>query len=390
MAARLVGKVKLGGRVSHRLQAWIGLALLILFAWTCRPGVAQVAPDIAGTWQGTLPEGRIVLKIKQAGDLGPKEGWKGVLYSLDADVAAGRSASSIALEGATLRFRVASIDGLYEGKLSSDRTSILGTWTRNKESNTLNLLRRGDETAWAMPQNKKMMPRDADPAFDVATIKPSKSDDSVDGYGPFGSHVTVENCTVNRLIQLAYGLHRKQVEGGQDWPDTDRYDIDGVADVAGNPNDKQMRAMFRKLLSDRFQLTFHSENKELSVYAITVEKGDPKLTKSLGDPNGFPDEAGNGGNTGLTVRYTNYSMADFAENLQTMQQNGKPVVDQTGLTGRYDFTLKWWPYATPSSNPDAAPELFTAIREQLGFRLEVVKDPMEVIVIDHVERPSAN
>jgi uncharacterized protein (TIGR03435 family) len=200
----------------------------------------------------------------------------------------------------------------------------------------------------------------------------------------------VENYTLSQLIQFAYRLQKKQVEAGPDWLDTDRYDIDGVADVAGDPNDKQMRAMVRKLLADRFLLTFHREQKELSVYAITLGKGGPKLTKTLGDPNAFPGESGNGSSTGLTQRYTNYSMADLAENLQTMQRNGKPMVDQTGLTGRYDFILKWWPYETPSTNPDAAPELFTAIQEQLGLKLEAVKAPMEVLVIDHVEQPSAN
>jgi uncharacterized protein (TIGR03435 family) len=83
-------------------------------------------------------------------------------------------------------------------------------------------------------------------------------------------------------------------------------------------------------------------------------------------------------------------MADLAENLQTMQRDGRPVVDQTGIAGRFDFTLKWSPNEMQNSNPNAAPGLFTAMQEQLGLKLEATKAMVDVLVIDHVERPSAN
>jgi len=238
-------------------------------------------------------------------------------------------------------------------------------------------------------ETPKPMAADADPAFEVATIKLSKPDDNVDGFDSKGRHVTVENYTVNDLIQLAYGLSRKQVVGGPAWLDEDRYDIDGIADVAGEPNTKQMKVMIQKLLADRYQLTIHREKKELSIYAITVGKSGAKLTKSVSDPDAMPDEHGNGGSTGLTVRYTNYSMADLAKDLQT-RQDGKPVVDQTGIAGRFDFTLKWWPDRWGIASANAEPVLGTAIQEQLGLKLEAVKAPVDVIMIDHVERPSAN
>jgi uncharacterized protein (TIGR03435 family) len=151
-----------------------------------------------------------------------------------------------------------------------------------------------------------------------------------------------------------------------------------------------MLGMYQKLLADRFKLTFHREKRELPAYAITVTKGGPKLAKSLGDPNGLPDETGDSDRMGITMRYTNVSMDDLAGNLQAMVGDGKPVVDQTGLTGRFDFTLKWTREQTPSTDPNASPGLFTAIQEQLGLKLEPVRAPVDVIVIDHVERPSAN
>ncbi len=240
-------------------------------------------------------------------------------------------------------------------------------------------------------ETPKPMAADADPAFEVATIKLSKPDDPTDGYDFVGSHFKVENYTVNELIQFAYGFSRKQVVGGPAWLDEDHYDIDGIPDVVGEPNIKQMKAMIQKLLTDRYQLTIHREKKELSIYAITVGKGGAKLKKSLSDPSAVPDEEGNGGSTGLTVRYTNYSMEDLAKDLQA-RQDGKPVVDQTGIAGRFDFTLKWWPdgWGNQNNDPNVAPVLVTAIQEQIGLKLEATKAQADVLVIDHVERPSAN
>ena len=241
----------------------------------------------------------------------------------------------------------------------------------------------------AVSETPKRMAANADPAFEVATIKLSKPDDPSDGFGTKGRHIWVENYTVNDLIQFAYGLSRKQAVGGPAWLDEDCYDIDGIADVAGEPNVKQMKAMVQKLLTDRYQLTVHRKKKELSIYAITVGKSGAKLTKSASDPDAAPDEQGNGGSTGLTVRYTNYSMANLAEDLQA-RQDGRPVVDQTGIAGRFDFTLKWWPDRWGNVGANAEPVLGTAIQEQLGLKLEATKAMVDVIVVDHVERPSEN
>ena len=155
--------------------------------------------------------------------------------------------------------------------------------------------------------------------------------------------------------------------------------------------------MVQKLLADRFKLTFHRDKKELSVFAIVVGKNGPKLTKSAGDPNGLP---------GLFFRglgdlpARNATMADFAGVMQTAVLD-RPVVDQTGLSGRFDFELKWTPDETqfaglgvrvpaPSDDLAAPPDLFTAIQEQLGLKLQSTKAPVEVLVIDRVEKPSEN
>jgi uncharacterized protein (TIGR03435 family) len=162
----------------------------------------------------------------------------------------------------------------------------------------------------------------------------------------------------------------------------------------------QMQKMFRKLLADRFNLTVHSEKRDLSVYALSLAKGGPKIDKSQGDQNGR-------GSTRIThltpelitLKATNASIEDFMREMQMLLD--KPMVDQTGLAGRFDFTLQWAPdesqlsavgvHAAPSTDsPNAQPGLFTAIQEQLGLRLEAVKAPAAVVVIDKIEEPTAN
>jgi uncharacterized protein (TIGR03435 family) len=192
-------------------------------------------------------------------------------------------------------------------------------------------------------------------------------------------------------------MHEKQVVGGPDWILSAKFDISAKPDTPGQPNDKQLKLMVQKLLADRFQLKFHRDKKELSAYVLSVGKGEPKMTKSTGDPGGLPGlffrQLGV-----LTVR--NATMGDFANLMQSAVLD-RPVVDQTGLAGRWDFLLKWTPDESqfggmgikvppPSDAADAPPPLFTAIQEQIGLKLEAAKTPVEVIVLDHVEQPSAN
>ena len=208
------------------------------------------------------------------------------------------------------------------------------------------------------------------------------------------------NTNVKDLIALAYGLHAKQIVGAPDWFGTDLYDIEGKPDAEGIPNETQIRTMLQKLLAERFKLTFHHDKRELSVYVISVASGGPKITKSTSDPNALPTFGFQGlGN--LIVR--NMTMTGFA----TWMQSGvmdKPVVDQTELSGRYDFQLKWTPDESqfaqfrgtgtvvppPTNDPNAPPSLYTAMQEQLGLKMGPAKFPDDVIVIDHVEKPSEN
>ena len=366
-------------------------------AIACFWGIPLLAQDITGTWQGTLQAGRdlrTVLKISKAdGNL------KAVLYSIDQG-GQGISASSASLQGSTFKMAIEAIGGTYEGKLSADGSSITGTWTQGPNPLPLNLKRATPETAWTIPEPPPRLPpmaADANPVFEVATSKPSKPDTPGKYFRVRGREFSTLNTSLSDLIKFAYGIHARQIVGGPASLESDKFDLLAKPDGEGQPNDQQWKTMVQKLLADRFQLRFHRDKKELSVYAIVVAKGGPKLTKSDGDPNGLPGLFFRGLGV-LPAR--NATMADFAGLMQSAVLD-KPVVDQTGLTGRWDFTLKWTPdefqfggagakLPPPAGNTEAPPDLFTAMQQQLGLKLESTKALAEVFVVDHVEKPSEN
>ena len=124
------------------------------------------------------------------------------------------------------------------------------------------------------------MDANANPSFEVATIKPSAPNQPGKGFGFRGDHFRTANTNLNDLIAFAYGLHAKQIIDAPPWFGTDLYDIEAKPDTEGRPNQKQMQTMVQKLLADRFKLTFHHDTRELSVYVIRVASGGPKMTKS--------------------------------------------------------------------------------------------------------------
>jgi uncharacterized protein (TIGR03435 family) len=237
-------------------------------------------------------------------------------------------------------------------------------------------------------------PAVGDPEFEVATIKPSKSAGVSLGVSP-GGIFSASGTSLSDLIKFAYDLHPRQIIGGPSWVETEKYDVTGKPDKPGKPDLRILKVMVQKLLADRFKITFHRDKRELSVYAITVAKSGPKLTKNDSDPNGVPSFSV--GPRDLRLR--NATMAEFASILQASILE-RPAVDQTALgLARYDFILRWTPDAAPSQpgrteprvdDAEAPPDLFAAFQQQLGLKLESTKAPVEVLVIDHVERPSAN
>ena len=235
-------------------------------------------------------------------------------------------------------------------------------------------------------QKLEPMARDAHPSFEVASIKLANPDDQSSGFQTNGRRVFIENETMNDIISFAYGVHAKQIVDAPAWFGTVRFDIRGLPDVEGIPNTAQYREMVIKLMADRFQLKFHRDRREMSCYAVTVAKGGPKMEASKSE--GLQDQTGNNNGSRASWRFTNNSMEEFAKFLQWVLD--RPVVDQTGLQGKYDFKLTWTKDLAPATDENAAPGFFTAIQEQAGLKVEPSRAQVDVLVVDHAEQPSAD
>jgi uncharacterized protein (TIGR03435 family) len=242
----------------------------------------------------------------------------------------------------------------------------------------------------------KPMDPNADPAFEVATIILGPPGPRNKGIRIIGRRLSGGNLTVNDLISFSYGVQAKQISGGPPWLTSESFDVLAQPDGDGQPSNHQWKVMVQKLLADRFKFAFHREKQKLSVYTLVVGNGGPKLAPSADDPNGFPNFVFRLGS--LDAR--NADMADFAGLMQEALMD-RPVVDQTGLKGKFDFMLNWTPDefqlgtrglrpSTQTDSDKAAPGLYEAMQEQLGLKFESTRAPADVLVIDHVEEPSEN
>ena|SRR5579863_235705 len=235
-------------------------------------------------------------------------------------------------------------------------------------------------------------------AFEVASIKPNVSGGQGMVFNQYPGRIAGENQTLKNLLLHAYEVRDFQILGGPGWIDSDRFDVEAKAE--GNPSPERITLMLQTLLADRFKLALHRDTKELPIYALTVAKGGIKLQPSDcidPDPNSPPPQAGQSPSCGYLawgrdhVDATKASMADFAKILSRLL--GRTVVDKTGITERFPIHLKFIPdeVAAGDNSADAAgPSIFTAVQEQLGLKLESGKGPVEVLVIDHAEKPSEN
>jgi uncharacterized protein (TIGR03435 family) len=220
--------------------------------------------------------------------------------------------------------------------------------------------------------------------FDVASVKPNLSDSRSSSTNTAHGRLTYTNVSLRRLIQSAFGVNDFQIVGGPGWLGTDKFDIEAKADVSAVTGHVDYGPMLQALLKDRFQLKFHRETRELPVYSLVTAKGAPKLNLHTGDEGASTSTSHGSGKADLVA--TRVSMAGLAERLG--RELGSVVLDNTGLkAAEYDVKLEWSPDPTPDST---APSLFTALQEQLGLKLEATKGPVEVVVVESAEKPSAN
>ncbi|MGA7236218.1 MAG: TIGR03435 family protein [Bryobacteraceae bacterium] len=238
-------------------------------------------------------------------------------------------------------------------------------------------------------------------AFEVTSIKASAPPmpGAVGGIKalPGGQEYSARGVPVDLMISLMYKIPMRQITGGPDWIHTDRWDVDAKADHSGYTID-DLHVMYQNMLADEFKLKFHKETKEGPVYALLIDKSGLRM-KANRSPESFqiPINGGPDGFTGTAVPmpYLTWWLG------QQLQQDGRPVINRTGLDGNYDFKLAFLPELPPNFNRETAPpnlppgffdrpNLFDALKQQLGLKLEPQKGPVEFYAIDHAEKPAAN
>jgi uncharacterized protein (TIGR03435 family) len=223
-------------------------------------------------------------------------------------------------------------------------------------------------------------------SFEVASIKFHPGLVTMSGGGVRGSTLSDTAVTLHDLIEDAYGVRRDQISGGPSWIGSDRYDIIAKAEGEGTLTHDRAMQMLQTLLADRFQLKVHRETKETPVYELVVGKNGPKLKASSADAKGRNFVSAN--SAGMHMEATNGTMDQLARQLSVTA--GRPVIDKTGLTGYYAYTLDWAPAIQPPQPDSDTPSMFTAVQEQLGLKLDSAKAPVEMLIIDHAEKPSEN
>jgi len=222
------------------------------------------------------------------------------------------------------------------------------------------------------------------PSFEVASVKPSGPNDQLMYRLQPGGRYIATGLTLKVLIANAYGVPEFRISGGPGWRDSDKYNIEAKVGIPLPPwpdSNKQLSLMFQSLLEDRFKLALHRDTGEETVYELVVAKGGAKLTTAKADESpGFDMGPGRIRSMAVPLEY-------LATNLAYVL--GRTVIDKTGLAGKHSYTVTYTPDDAPPADANS-PSIFTALQEQLGLKLESAKGPVELLVIDHAEKPDAN
>lgn len=238
---------------------------------------------------------------------------------------------------------------------------------------------------------------DETPRFEVAAIKPSKPDDRNQSWNGSTDRILIENYTLRRLLRSAYGLKSDaQILGGPDWIDKQSFDINAKIDDAEIAKmakmdrvarQRERNAMLQSLLADRFGLKAHLEERKMPIYALVVAKSGARLTSTSAATaaKGNNITTKNGHMTATAI-----SMDSFADDLDYRPETGgRMVLNHTGLIGEYDFSLNWAADNGDGTSADATlPGLFTALREQLGLKLQPEKGEVKVLVVESATKPA--
>ena len=230
------------------------------------------------------------------------------------------------------------------------------------------------------------------PAFEAVSIRVNTSGENVSQFGGRPGSLQVRNNTLRNIIRNIWNITNSQIVGGPSWIDEERFDI--VATAAGTPNRDEMIAMARHMLAERFKLVVHNEKRPTPIYALVLASSDRQLGPTMrrskanctpptppvagGSPAPPPEALGGVDLPPCGTRVMNGTVAAA----------GRIIVDKTGLNGRFDLVLRFNP--DPNNTSSDVPSLFAAVQEQLGLKLDSQTAPVDVLVIDSVEKPTEN
>lgn len=249
------------------------------------------------------------------------------------------------------------------------------------------------------------------PVFDVVSVRRVTEMRNFGSIGEQpGGRFVLSGTAIAAIIRAAYPSDTSDLVGAPDWVSADRYDV--TAQAGRDVPREQMEMMLRAMLADRFKLAVHYETQERPVYALVLARADGRLGPNIRpssldcdaiqaarragskDP---PPATSNGapacgmsmrGTVGMEVLLGARPMSSLATSIRGTAE--RVVIDKTGLTGNYDVTLNYMPNPKPDPPPGDPPNLFTALQEQLGLKLESDRAPLKILAIDHIERPTEN
>jgi uncharacterized protein (TIGR03435 family) len=372
----------------------VSLALLIPtspHAQTSAQTSAQTnAQSIVGTWQGTLTTGannpRIAITLQKKAD-GPLHGG---LKWIDSDFGFAFSSVNFSPPEVTLAQDMSNMT--FRGQLSADGKSIAGTLTQGKQSFPLTLSLATSDTLWR-PTGPAPMPANADPSYDVATIKPASPEEIHPVFDPQAPEFRATGTSAGELIKIVYKIRGRQIINMPPWVADSKFDIVAKPDTPGVPSEDQTRVMVRKLLTERFHLVCHTGTQDFPALVMTLNSKGPAPKPSDPDFNGH-----NGGflkqdGGDFLLQLSGITMPQFLKTLMDRYRD-KQIVDETGLTGIYDITLRL-PVAALQGIGDGGAEDevgsdYIGAAEKAGFKFTSKKTPLPVVVIDHIDPPTPN
>jgi uncharacterized protein (TIGR03435 family) len=338
-----------------------------LFVAAFAAALACCAADVSGSWSGSYYAGPLYLTLKQegaklSGTAGPSPAQQMLKFD------------NGQVDGSRVTFKV----GPYQVDLLLEGDDLKGEMKSPEETTPLTITR-----VEALARRARTEASAPVKPFDLATVKPNKSGGitTITGRGgsirPSPGQIAMENVTLWKALGFAYGIgeDKDYAITGPAWLKTERYDI--VAKLPPNTTWEQRLRMFQALLAERFKMAVHRETRELPVYAMVPAKEGFKLREVEMGHGGF--SAGRG-----QIKAQKMPLAMFAERLSQIVD--RPVLDETGIKGAFDFTVEFTPEDATPGDAASGPSIFTAIQQQLGLKLEARKGSVEVLVVDRADR----